>query len=554
MAEPKNPELSARNNSAVATEPTPRTESEKKLGHANIKGVRGQAFPAESKAGGDLHKKTSADDRKIKVQRGDTKSDTAAITGAASTTVDGKPKPSSPNKSKPNPSATSTRPAPIATTKASATTKPAMKPIRSPAPPRTPTTPVRMTAATGKTGKPVPPESTASSNPTDASKASDHKSVKPSVGHSSIAKSNTQPGVASGSAAIKKSNQTTSNNAFHKPRPKSPTKPVKLPSSMTAPTASSLSKVSPASPPSRQAHRLAQGYNANATSRPPSRTNLASNTELRRKSSSLNDRPALGRPPASSSVRRQSSRQSLSGAPASDGFLARMMRPTTSSASKTNEKVVTPPRSKSSTRPTTRDGPGHQKTLEGHKGSPQAKKHVKAAKLSKVEDSKVEEPHNIGYSETGKSDIVAQPVVENGHAEPTSEGKSKNKDSSEHLRTGEEAESAEPSAVKEPTEPTATSECSVKEEAIPENSEIAPEPNLSTLAIEDKVIPDNIGVTPETEPATQTTEEPIPKEQKVLDIAEESNTTGVVSEEALTTEQTHSTEDASEQLTEDAID
>jgi hypothetical protein len=64
-----------------------------------------------------------------------------------------------------------------------------------------------------------------------------------------------------------------------------------------------------------------------------------------------------------------------------------MMRPTTSSASKTTEKIITPPRAKTTTRPTTREGPASHKPHQGLKGSPSTKKLPSAAKEIKKEGS-----------------------------------------------------------------------------------------------------------------------------------------------------------------------
>ena len=150
---------------------------------------------------------------------------------------------------------------------------------------------------------------------------------------------------------------------FHKPEPKPPTKPVQLPASLTAHTASSGSKTANAtSPASRQSLSRASGSNAHDTSRTQSRAHgSTADTGLGRKPSTLNrshSRPSLGPPP--SALQKKPSRQSLPKeiAPADEGFLARMMRPTTASASKTAEKAHDPPlqRAQSVRRPVTRDG------------------------------------------------------------------------------------------------------------------------------------------------------------------------------------------------------
>ncbi|KAJ5602055.1 hypothetical protein N7510_011589 [Penicillium lagena] len=142
---------------------------------------------------------------------------------------------------------------------------------------------------------------------------------------------------------------------FVKPRPKSPTKPVRLPASMTASTQASAARLGN-SPPS----------------------NSTTTTTLARKPSTLKTAPGPPRAktPTASSVRRQSSRPSLAAQPAAerpssrvsansrgsdigttkpvnDGFLARMMRPTASSASKTLDKpdAKVPARAPSTVKP-----------------------------------------------------------------------------------------------------------------------------------------------------------------------------------------------------------
>jgi hypothetical protein len=146
------------------------------------------------------------------------------------------------------------------------------------------------------------------------------------------------PAASKAKAPVKDNPVTTS--PFRKPRPKSPTRPVRLPSHLTAPTASYAAK-----------HE--DGSTAPQT--------------LSRKSSNISrDRNAALKPAATVKVqpsrvslpaqitKRPESRQSLKGP--DEGFLARMMRPTASSASKTHEKVNSPPRRTASVKPKT----GHE--------------------------------------------------------------------------------------------------------------------------------------------------------------------------------------------------
>lgn len=154
-------------------------------------------------------------------------------------------------------------------------------------------------------------------------------------------------------------NLAPSSTGFVKPKPKSPTRPVKLPERLTTHTAASASRLGVANVPApRQTLSRASGNVQslgipNGTSRrPTSRASVSAVStataprNLRRQSSTINrPRPSIGPPPKPTArdhpiVRKES--------PVDDGILARLMRPTTSSSSKTAEKTpVTPPRKQS---------------------------------------------------------------------------------------------------------------------------------------------------------------------------------------------------------------
>ncbi|KAI1400231.1 hypothetical protein F4819DRAFT_462052 [Hypoxylon fuscum] len=151
----------------------------------------------------------------------------------------------------------------------------------------------------------------------------------------------------------------SSGTGFVKPKPKSPTRPIKLPASLTAPTASYASKhgSGAASHPPRQSLSRASGNGqhlnvAPTMHRSPSRASIAStgittNTKpLKRQSSTISrPRPSLGPPPKQTARDHPVAKKE---AHVDDSFLARMMRPTQASSSKTAEKApVTPPRKQS---------------------------------------------------------------------------------------------------------------------------------------------------------------------------------------------------------------
>ena len=128
----------------------------------------------------------------------------------------------------------------------------------------------------------------------------------------------------------------TSPPSFTKPRPKSPTRPVRLPGSATAPTAASAAKLDASSA---------------ATAKP--RDRIPSNpTSIRPKPARIS-LPA-GSKPAEKAKDKPKSRLSTVSSKASEGsFLDRMMRPTQSSSQKTHEKVEvkTPPKKTNGVKP-----------------------------------------------------------------------------------------------------------------------------------------------------------------------------------------------------------
>ncbi|KAI1264805.1 hypothetical protein F5Y18DRAFT_67853 [Xylariaceae sp. FL1019] len=185
-------------------------------------------------------------------------------------------------------------------------------------------------------------------------------------------------------------NLSQTNNGFVKPKPKSPTRPVKLPSSLMAPTASSSQKVGSGSsaPPARALSRASgnvQHLSVNsAAHRSPSRSSVsttATNTKsLRHKASNANvgrpSRPSLGPPP------KPTSKETKKEGQVDDSFLARMMRPTASSASKTSEKApVTPPRKAATTKKT------DIKEVEGNAKKVAAKIQASSTKATTAKDA-----------------------------------------------------------------------------------------------------------------------------------------------------------------------
>lgn len=149
-----------------------------------------------------------------------------------------------------------------------------------------------------------------------------------------------------------------STTGFVKPKVKSPTRPIKLPPSLTTHTTSSGGKVNAP----RQSLSRASGtiHAVDSRGRPPSITSVstggtaparpASTKGLKRQSSTIGrPRPSLGPPPKQPAKDHPPIKREKE---VDEGFLARMMRPTQASASKTTEKVHTsPPRKLAATVP-----------------------------------------------------------------------------------------------------------------------------------------------------------------------------------------------------------
>ncbi|KAK0655652.1 hypothetical protein B0T16DRAFT_318829 [Cercophora newfieldiana] len=137
---------------------------------------------------------------------------------------------------------------------------------------------------------------------------------------------------------------------FVKPKPKSPTRPVRLPASLTTHTTASGSKVNP----SRQSLSRTSGSfptleSIGSIGRPPSgasvstvATKTAGTKSLKRQRSTINrPRPSLGPPPKQPAKEYPPTKNEKH---VDEGFLARMMRPTQASKSKITDKAITPPR------------------------------------------------------------------------------------------------------------------------------------------------------------------------------------------------------------------
>ena len=121
-----------------------------------------------------------------------------------------------------------------------------------------------------------------------------------------------------------------------KPRPRSLTRPVRLPSSATAPTAASAAKID-AAPAATAKSRDRVPSNSTYVRQKPARTSL----------------PAVSKPAENAKDKLKSRLSTASSKPSEGSFLDRMMRPTQSTSQKTHEKIEakTPPKKANGARP-----------------------------------------------------------------------------------------------------------------------------------------------------------------------------------------------------------
>ena len=192
-----------------------------------------------------------------------------------------------------------------------------------------PTTPKNVaTPSPQPISKKISPKSAASTEPKkeiekDAKKTAAERPSRPSVAPKAPA------AAAKPVAKPAKKSGPTSPPSFTRPRPKSPTRPIRLPGSATAPTAASAAKLD-AAPAATAKPRDRVSSNPTSSRQKPARTSLPTGSILAEKAK---DRPK--------------SRLSTASSKAPGGsFLDRMMRPTQSSSQKTHEKVEakTPPK------------------------------------------------------------------------------------------------------------------------------------------------------------------------------------------------------------------
>ncbi|EKG15425.1 hypothetical protein MPH_07349, partial [Macrophomina phaseolina MS6] len=273
---------------------------------------------------------------------------------------------------------------------------------KSPAPPHTPTSPIAS-----------PKSATSKSSAQAPAKRTSRTSLKSAT--SSAAK----PRATSRPAAEKKKETAHTTPPFTKPRPKSPTRPAKLPSHLTQPTAASAAK--------RDAEKAEEKKPAarpkTTTPRAPA---VASKTTAAAASKTASDatkragsRPSLPAQGAAKRPESRTSRPSVGARAPDDSFLARMMRPTAASASKSHEKkdevVKSPPRRTVSTKTKQTNGAGVASKAKAKvaEGIDKAKEKV----LDKDTSEKKEEEASSAPSLEPALPITEKPVEEEKAAE-----------------------------------------------------------------------------------------------------------------------------------------
>lgn len=266
----------------------------------------------------------------------------------------------------------------------------ATKPLRSPPLEKSPASPAAAQRTAAASNRNVSSASTASAKPASKPASSTtNGATKPTT---STARSSATGPTASAAAKKTSAAASTSGAGFHKPKPKSPTRAAKLPSSLLAPTASSISKVA--------------GVENNTTTqkRRESHGSLAQNkataqSKLRGESlkhTTSHNRPSVGPPPSSAAHKKPTTSTTK---PTGDSFLERMMRPTAASANKAvnHDTHPSPPK------------PAVAKSATPAHSRPVTREKVHAEKPEKKEDT----PKKVAEEKT-----VVDKILEEKQADP----------------------------------------------------------------------------------------------------------------------------------------
>lgn len=279
---------------------------------------------------------------------------------------------------------------------------------------------------------------------------------------------------------------------FVKPKPKSPTRPVRLPDRLVAPTASSVSKVRDpgtitrsasamggSGRPHSRASTTAAAFLAAGGSSAPS--NAPAN-KLRRQSSVVGrPRPSVGPPPRPRAADHPPVKHDRH---VDESFLARMMRPTMSSEAKFHDKVpvtaTTPPRKTAGPPPSAWKGTPTPKRSVSNAGTPTATPRKETSALStKSAPEKKNVPKFVGRGTVDKAAV--KPVEGSGvTAADAAEVTARKATVEEAAAAAETAEVAQPAA-----DTTSATQASVEEKSANPKQETASSP-VAELVHEDE--------------------------------------------------------------------
>lgn len=249
----------------------------------------------------------------------------------------------------------------------------------------------------------------------ERSNAIAHKSSRASLnpGAKTSARTNRGP------TPSKELSATSPTNVPGMPGTKSPTKPVRLPASATAPTQASSARLGPGSASSGRTSTT-----ASTLTRKPSSLKSAGTGQTRTSASAAGVRRQSSRPslPVQTAHERPSSRASDVGStrPLNEGFLARMMRPTESSRSKTHDKPDAKPVPKNTTvakapRLSTAKPATTQPKAKIAASKPQSEKpHVAEVESAQEDDVKPVQPRQESEvnNEAASTVIPQEPIAE----------------------------------------------------------------------------------------------------------------------------------------------
>ncbi|PGH03041.1 hypothetical protein AJ79_07474 [Helicocarpus griseus UAMH5409] len=366
--------------------------------------------------------------------------------------------------------------------KTTASTKPPSRPSNvavgkkasTPAP-RTPRTPTNITSqSNAKTTS-----QDASTKETDRSRAT---SKQPSRTAAAKPTAKPQPSAPARDKTTKPASNNPPRNS--RSRTRSPTRPIRLPNSMVAPTASSAAKSNDSRPSSQAGTHAPKVARKPATTRPDPKTSTsratAPTTSAMRKQPS---RTTLA-PQQNTAHDRPRSRVSNVGntRPADESFLARMMRPTASSASKAHDRVEvkSPPRSSGPPKPRRRSGESASSHVSTSTSSPPSKKIAMAAQVpSNVNAESQKEPK----PDVTKAQVEPEVVVQEPEPKPAQEPKSVPEPEPTVAEPAPEPEAEpEPVVSKPAVSQPATTEPAAAEAAVAEPS--TTEPTVDEPAVE----------------------------------------------------------------------